>query len=91
MELVDGVVDDAGHGGEFFADLIAVDDEEGIDEVIDGEHGLADEGAEVGRAAEAARTDEDGVVTANNRNGTNTTSVVFLQPRTYGLSVSKSF
>lgn len=36
-------------------------------------------------------SDEDGVVYANNRNGTNTTTVAFLQPRTYGLTLSKSF
>jgi outer membrane receptor protein involved in Fe transport len=36
-------------------------------------------------------TDDDGVVYANNRNGTNTTTVAFLQPRTYGLSLSKDF
>lgn len=36
-------------------------------------------------------TDKDGVVTATNRNGTSITSVVFLQPRTYGITLSKSF
>lgn len=36
-------------------------------------------------------TDEEGVITAINRNGTNTSSVVFLQPRTWGLAVSKRF
>jgi iron complex outermembrane recepter protein len=37
-------------------------------------------------------TNKDGVVTATNRNGTNPSpSVVFLQPRTYGITLSKSF
>lgn len=35
--------------------------------------------------------DEDGVVSANNRNGTNVTMVNFLQPRTIGLSLSVNF
>ena len=36
-------------------------------------------------------TDKEGVVTAGNRNGTSSSSVVFLQPRTYGVTLSKSF
>ena len=36
-------------------------------------------------------TNEDGVVFANNRNGTNTTTVAFLQPLTYGIALSKDF
>lgn len=36
-------------------------------------------------------TDEEGVLTANNRNGTSTSSVLFLQPRTIGFTVSKAF
>ncbi|MFC4312357.1 TonB-dependent receptor [Steroidobacter flavus] len=35
--------------------------------------------------------DEDGVVSADNRNGTNVTIVNFLQPRTLGMSVSLDF
>ena len=35
--------------------------------------------------------DEEGVVYANNRNGTGATSTYFTQPITYGLSVSKDF
>ena len=35
--------------------------------------------------------DKHGVVWADNRNGTNTNSVLFLMPRTLGLTLSKSF
>jgi iron complex outermembrane receptor protein len=35
--------------------------------------------------------DEQGVITANNRNGTSTSGVNFLTPRTVGLTLSKSF
>jgi outer membrane receptor protein involved in Fe transport len=34
---------------------------------------------------------ENGVVYADNRNGTNVTQVLFLQPRTYGITLSKGF
>jgi outer membrane receptor protein involved in Fe transport len=35
--------------------------------------------------------DKQGVITANNRNGTSTSTVNFLQPRTIGVTLSKSF
>jgi len=43
--LVDGEVEDAGHGGDFAAYALAGADEEGVDEVAGLKGGFTDEGA----------------------------------------------
>ena len=53
--LVDGEVEDAGHGGDFLADAFAGADEDGLNERGGGEVGFADEGAQGFGAAETAQ------------------------------------
>jgi hypothetical protein len=52
--LVDGEVENAGHGADGLADGFAGAEEEGVDQVAGVEGGLADKGAETVSAAQAA-------------------------------------